>query len=197
MQKHAAELIERDLVELHLDARQMGVGGVHSWGAKPDPAFLLRPDRSYRVVFDIRPFGAPPGPTPGLAASASASFAGALSPPSARAHALALEALDAEAAARPDAGLRCAFPEELSLGAAGAAGAADALLLQANQSSAAQDWETDAADGEGGAGGAAAEGGGRAHRRGAGFGLGRARRGAAGDRPHGKSHKRARRRPQA
>ena len=56
VQKHAAELVERELTELHLDAAQMGVGGVHSWGAMPDEQHMLRPDRSYRLQFEVRPF---------------------------------------------------------------------------------------------------------------------------------------------
>jgi len=58
VQLHAAELVPRELTEVHLDSAQMGVGGVHSWGAKPDASTLLRPDASYRLVFDVRPLHA-------------------------------------------------------------------------------------------------------------------------------------------
>ena len=56
MQKHAAELVERNLVMLHLDRFQMGVGGIHSWGAKPLKEHLFTPDRSYDFSFVLRPY---------------------------------------------------------------------------------------------------------------------------------------------
>ena len=56
MQKHAAELVERNLVMLHLDHFQMGVGGIHSWGAKPLKEHLFTPDRSYDFSFVLRPY---------------------------------------------------------------------------------------------------------------------------------------------
>ena len=37
---------------------QMGVGGVHSWGARPDPEVMLPPHQRYRVAFHLRPFEA-------------------------------------------------------------------------------------------------------------------------------------------
>ena len=55
-QKHAAELVERNLVMLHLDRFQMGVGGIHSWGAKPLKEHLFTPDRSYDFSFVLRPY---------------------------------------------------------------------------------------------------------------------------------------------
>ena len=51
MQKHAAELVERNLVMLYLDRFQMGVGGIHSWGAKPLWEHLFTGDRSYDFSF--------------------------------------------------------------------------------------------------------------------------------------------------
>lgn len=53
-QKHAAELVERELTEVHLDSAQMGVGGVHSWGARPDESVMLPPHYRYRVAFHLR-----------------------------------------------------------------------------------------------------------------------------------------------
>jgi beta-galactosidase len=56
-QRHAVELEPRDVVRLNVDFRQMGVGGVHSWGPTAIPAYQL-PYREYRyrwVMRGIRP----------------------------------------------------------------------------------------------------------------------------------------------
>jgi len=101
MQKHAAEMMPRELTEVHLDAAQMGVGGVHSWGAKPDAAVQLRPDASYRVIFDLRPL------RPSSAEDADTDENSRIAKLTAEATAV----LDAEAArdVQPDA-FRCPFP---------------------------------------------------------------------------------------
>lgn len=96
VQKHAAEMSERDLTQLNLDAAQMGVGGVHSWGAKPDPSVMLPPHHKYRLTFTLRPVSADAGARAGL-------------------REIAVAAAEADGAAlvhgaSPDAGFRCTFP---------------------------------------------------------------------------------------
>ena len=54
-QKHAAELIPRELTNVHIDSAQMGVGGVNSWGARPHASAMLRPDIEHRLTFEICP----------------------------------------------------------------------------------------------------------------------------------------------
>jgi beta-galactosidase len=60
-QRHAGELVPRNLVALNVDYRQMGVGGINSWGALPLPQYTL-PYGEYTVRFLLRPFG--PGDLP-------------------------------------------------------------------------------------------------------------------------------------
>jgi beta-galactosidase len=54
-QTHAAELVERPEVYLNVDDRQMGVGGINSWGALPLPQYSL-PYGEYRYRFRMRGF---------------------------------------------------------------------------------------------------------------------------------------------
>jgi beta-galactosidase len=54
-QTHAAELVERPEVYLNVDHRQMGVGGINSWGALPLPQYSL-PYGEYRYRFRMRGF---------------------------------------------------------------------------------------------------------------------------------------------
>ncbi len=56
-QRHAVDLMPRDLVALNLDLRQMGVGGDTSWGARPHPQYTL-PAKEYAYRFRLRPFSA-------------------------------------------------------------------------------------------------------------------------------------------
>ena len=42
--RHANDIQPRDLVELHIDYRMMGVGGDDSWGAMPHEPYLVKPD---------------------------------------------------------------------------------------------------------------------------------------------------------
>lgn len=50
-QRHSGELTPRDLVNVHIDAVQMGVGGEDSWGSWPRPAYRLPyGDYSFRFV---------------------------------------------------------------------------------------------------------------------------------------------------
>ncbi len=60
-QRHAADLVPRNLVALNVDYRQMGVGGNDSWGATALPRYTL-PYGEYRVGFVLRPFGPGDGP---------------------------------------------------------------------------------------------------------------------------------------
>jgi beta-galactosidase len=54
-QRHWGELVERDLVTLNIDYRQMGVGGVTSWGPTALPKYSLY-YQEYRYGFRLRPF---------------------------------------------------------------------------------------------------------------------------------------------
>ena len=54
-QRHASDLKPRDLVNLNLDYKQMGVGGDTSWGARPHPQYRL-PAQEYTYSFKLRPF---------------------------------------------------------------------------------------------------------------------------------------------
>ncbi len=53
-QRHAAELRERNLTSLDIDYRQMGLGGINSWGALPLEAYRL-PYQDYRFSFSLEP----------------------------------------------------------------------------------------------------------------------------------------------
>ncbi|UCF21011.1 MAG: DUF4981 domain-containing protein, partial [Gemmatimonadota bacterium] len=57
-QIHAGELVERDLVNLNIDYKQMGVGGINSWGVTALPEYSL-PYQEYRYGFRLR--GVAPG----------------------------------------------------------------------------------------------------------------------------------------
>jgi beta-galactosidase len=54
--RHSGQLVERDLVTLHVDYRQMGVGGINSWGPTALERYSL-PYQPYRYRFRLRPFG--------------------------------------------------------------------------------------------------------------------------------------------
>ncbi len=53
--KHTYDIKPRALVELSLDYKHMGVGGINSWGASPLPAYEI-PPRQYQFRFILRPF---------------------------------------------------------------------------------------------------------------------------------------------
>jgi beta-galactosidase len=53
--RHTYDVTPRDLVELKLDAAQMGVGGDNSWGARPHAEYRI-PVREYTHRFRLRPF---------------------------------------------------------------------------------------------------------------------------------------------
>ena len=42
-QRHTTDIVKRDLVNLNIDYKQMGVGGDNSWGAMPHPEYRIKP----------------------------------------------------------------------------------------------------------------------------------------------------------
>ena len=56
-QRHSGQLRPRNLVELNVDYRQMGVAGINSWGALPLPQYTL-PYEPYTVRFSLTPYDA-------------------------------------------------------------------------------------------------------------------------------------------
>jgi beta-galactosidase len=65
-QTHAGELVERPEVYVNVDDRQMGVGGIDSWGALPLPQYTL-PYAEYRYRYWMRGFTPEDGPADRLA----------------------------------------------------------------------------------------------------------------------------------
>ena len=59
-QTHSGELVERPEVYVNVDYRQMGVGGIQSWGALPLPKYSL-PYGPYHYRFRMRGFSAADG----------------------------------------------------------------------------------------------------------------------------------------
>ncbi len=62
--RHTYDLRPRDLVAVHIDYRQMGLGGDNSWGAQALEPYLL-PAREYSYSFRLAPLApdrADPGP---------------------------------------------------------------------------------------------------------------------------------------
>jgi len=55
-QRHAADLKMRPITQLHIDLKQMGVGGINSWGAWPMKKYQL-PYQNYAYHFRIIPLG--------------------------------------------------------------------------------------------------------------------------------------------
>ncbi|MDM8241892.1 glycoside hydrolase family 2 TIM barrel-domain containing protein [Phocaeicola barnesiae] len=54
-QTHINDITPRDFVEVCVDMKQMGVGGYDSWGAIPDPKYLLPANKEYQWGFTIVP----------------------------------------------------------------------------------------------------------------------------------------------
>ncbi len=52
--KHTPDLVKKKSTFLHIDWKQMGVGGDNSWGAQPHPQYRL-PVREYKFAFSIKP----------------------------------------------------------------------------------------------------------------------------------------------
>ena len=53
--KHPYQIPKRDFITLNVDAAQMGVGGITSWGWWPLPQYQLPADREYAYGFTIEP----------------------------------------------------------------------------------------------------------------------------------------------
>jgi beta-galactosidase len=53
--KHPYELSRRDETFVHINCKQMGVGGDNSWGAKTHPDFTLYANRIYIYTFKFKP----------------------------------------------------------------------------------------------------------------------------------------------
>lgn len=53
-QRHATDIAPRPLTQLHIDWKQMGVGGINTWGAWPLPKYQL-PYADYTYEFVVRP----------------------------------------------------------------------------------------------------------------------------------------------
>jgi hypothetical protein len=53
-QRHSGELQERDFTSVNVDFRQMGVGGITSWGPTALPKYSL-PYEDYNYRFILRP----------------------------------------------------------------------------------------------------------------------------------------------
>ena len=53
-QRHTTDIKPRDLISLHIDYRQTGVGGDNSWGAKPLEKYQLKP-QDYEFSFIVKP----------------------------------------------------------------------------------------------------------------------------------------------
>ena len=52
--QHSGDLVERPLTQVHIQQRQMGLGCVNSWGARPQRQYML-PVQQYDFTFAIRP----------------------------------------------------------------------------------------------------------------------------------------------
>ncbi len=59
--RHACEVRKNDFITLHIDLKQMGVGGDNSWGAKVHPEYTL-PAKEYNYTFRLKPFNTAEGP---------------------------------------------------------------------------------------------------------------------------------------
>ena len=51
---HTIDLVERELVHLDIDHKQMGVGGENSWGAQPLKKYKIKPKKyTYHLFYHI------------------------------------------------------------------------------------------------------------------------------------------------
>ena len=53
--QHSGDLIERPLTQVHIQQRQMGLGCVNSWGARPQHKYMLPANKDYDFTFIIEP----------------------------------------------------------------------------------------------------------------------------------------------
>lgn len=51
-QRHHTDIIKRDFISINLDNKQMGVGGINSWGAMPLPKYRIKA-KPMRFLFNI------------------------------------------------------------------------------------------------------------------------------------------------
>jgi len=70
--KHAGELESRAETDFCVDAAQMGVGGIDSWGRKPLPEHMINPGDSFQWTFSLRPFTSEEAPADRRALALSA-----------------------------------------------------------------------------------------------------------------------------
>lgn len=68
--RHANDLVKRDFVHIHIDYRQMGVGGDDSWGARPLLKYII-PFQPLSHSFSLRPYEPPLGDLEKIAAKRS------------------------------------------------------------------------------------------------------------------------------
>ena len=53
--QHSGDLVERPLTQVHIQQRQMCLGCVNSWGARPLPPYMLPANKDYDFTFVIEP----------------------------------------------------------------------------------------------------------------------------------------------
>ena len=59
---HSSDLVERDFITLHVDWRQMGVGGINSWGTTALPEYSIEAtELRYSFTLSAVPAGRYPG----------------------------------------------------------------------------------------------------------------------------------------
>jgi len=59
--RHACEIRKSEFIYLHLDLKQMGVGGDNSWGATVHPEYTI-PAKEYGYTIRFKPFTTAEGP---------------------------------------------------------------------------------------------------------------------------------------
>lgn len=54
--KHTIDIFKKDLIQLHIDYKMIGLGSDDSWGAKPHEEYLLHPTKKgYEYSFTVVP----------------------------------------------------------------------------------------------------------------------------------------------
>ena len=54
-QTHINDITPRDFVEVCVDMMQQGVAGYDSWGSRPEPWAIIKPNQTYEWGFTITP----------------------------------------------------------------------------------------------------------------------------------------------
>ncbi len=50
-QRHSTDIVKRDLININIDYKQMGVGGDNSWGKMPHKQYQIQAENlSYRYI---------------------------------------------------------------------------------------------------------------------------------------------------